>query len=124
MRARTFPTRDKTVSDTHLLPPFVSRGFSGWFGWRIFVRLRTRVCLSLVCAPPDLPRPHRDWAGASSLAVPGDSRSISVPVVVGATFACVFVIAGAAILFKTWRKLAVNRAARNRQDFAMLGGVL
>jgi hypothetical protein len=50
--------------------------------------------------------------------VPG----ISIPGVVGGVAGCLLATAGAAILYKTWRVLAVKRGGRNRKDLVMLGG--
>jgi hypothetical protein len=59
--------------------------------------------------------------GLASVADP-DSRGISIPGVVGGVFGCLFAIAGAAILYKTWRVLEVKRRGRNRKELVMLGG--
>ena len=50
--------------------------------------------------------------------VPG----ISIPVVVGGVAGCLLAIAGAVILYKTWRVLEVKRVGRNRKELVMLGG--
>jgi hypothetical protein len=51
-----------------------------------------------------------------------DSRGISVVGVVGGVFGCLLAIAGAVVLYKTWRVLEVKRGERNRKDLVMLGG--
>jgi hypothetical protein len=51
-----------------------------------------------------------------------DPRGISVGGVVGGVFGCLLTIAGAVILYKTWRVLEVKRVGRNRKELVMLGG--
>lgn len=51
-----------------------------------------------------------------------DSRGISVGGVVGGVFGCLLAIAGAVILYKTWRVLEVKRVGRNHKELVMLGG--
>jgi hypothetical protein len=51
-----------------------------------------------------------------------DSRGISVGGVVGGVLGCLLGIAGAVILYKTWRVLEVKRRGRNRKELLMLGG--
>ena len=51
-----------------------------------------------------------------------DVPGISIAGVVGGVVGCLFAIAGAVILCKTWRALGVKRGDRNRSDVILGGG--